>query len=73
MIYYYIFKVRYFKGKKSFVINYLVSFAEIPSFIHFLEKKHKDNFTIQSILNYHLYKFNIIQLNKGWYYENLRT
>lgn len=69
MIYYYLFKVRYIKGKSHIIVYYLVSFCEISKFIHYLEKKHKDNFTIEAILNYYNYKDKNIIINKEWLYE----
>lgn len=66
MIYYYLFKVRYIKGKSNIIVYYLVSFAEIVDFIHYLEKKHKNSFTIEAILNYHAYNRKDIIINKEW-------
>ena len=65
MCYYYIFKLRYVKGKSHIIKYYLVAFNEIKDFINYLEKKHKNNYTIENIFNYHLFKNNFI-IDKFW-------
>ncbi len=56
MIYYYVFSVRYVNGNRYFIVNYLVDFSEIALFIYYLDKKHKNNYVICNIQDYHKYR-----------------
>lgn len=49
MIYYYLVTVKYMCGKSSIIKVYQRSFLEIGQLFVFLEKKHKDNYTLISI------------------------
>ncbi len=49
MIYYYLVIIKYIKGKQDFIKEYRLSFYDISKFFVFLEKKHKDNYTLLCI------------------------
>lgn len=53
MIYFYLVKVKYTKGKESIIKEYRVDFLEIVELFCFLEKKHKDNYLLISIKPVH--------------------
>ncbi len=46
MIYYYLVRIKYVKGKQPFVKEYRLSFLDIGKFFVLLEEKHKDNYTL---------------------------
>lgn len=52
MIYNYKILVQYEKGGTSFIKEYIKSFLEIGEFFVWLEKKHKNNYTLISIKEY---------------------
>lgn len=49
MIYFYIVRIAFIKGNKRILKDYEVDFSELPELFVFLEKKHKDNYTLLSI------------------------
>ena len=49
MIYYYIVNVEFLKGSERILKQYKVDFKEIVDLFMFLERKHKNNFTLISI------------------------
>ena len=50
MIYYYNVKVKYFSGNESIIKEYKKSFLEMGELFDYLEKKHKNNYVLISIL-----------------------
>ena len=49
MIYYYVVKVQFEKGKTKFIQDYYCNFLEIGQLFVYLETKHKNNYQLISI------------------------
>lgn len=46
MIYYYLIRIQFIKGKYPFIKDYRKNFLEVGELFTYLEKKHKDNYKL---------------------------